>query len=443
LNQTERWKSKYASRTPSSRKLFERARKSIPGGVNYGLRYFDPYPPFMVRGKGCFIEDADGNSYLDFWVGHFALIMGHAYPKVVRAAVDQLRRGSHLGFEQEWEVLLAEQVEKMMPSIQLVRFTNSGTEANMYATRVARAYTKRQKVAKFEGSWHGGFDSLHKAVSYPFTEASSAGLPRETETQTIVLPFNDLEVASKTIRKERPAAVVLDLMPGAGGFIPAEKEFAKAIRESCDTAGSLLIVDEVITGFRTSPGGAQAIYRLKPDLTILGKIMGGGMLPAGGFGGRSDIMDLIDQMKYKQAHRRSFHGGTYSGNPLVARAGYTLLKELEDGSVQRRLNGLGDRMRKQLDEVFASNHIGAHTTGLSSVLGLHFMDKRPRSPKEAAEGNDRKMSAAFFYYMLANNLVYMGPDHVLLGLSASHTSKHVETFVDLAEKFAKEMRDQR
>ena len=397
----------------------------------------------MSRGKGCFVEDIDGNEYLDFWVGHFALIMGHAYPKVVRAGVDQLRKGSHLGFEQEWEVALAEQIKKMIPSIELIRFTNSGTEANMYATRVARAFTKRQKVAKFEGSWHGGFDSLHKAVSYPYNEASSAGLPRETETQTIVLPFNELDAASKTIRKERPAAVVLDALPGAGGFIPAEREFVRGIREACDDAGSLLILDEVISGFRTSPGGIQAIHGLKPDLTILGKIVGGSMLPAGAFGGRRDIMDMIDQLKHKEARTRSFHGGTYSGNPLVARAGYVLLKELEGGSVQRRLDGLGAKMRKMLDQVFESNGIPAHTTGISSVTGLHFMDRPPRSPKEAFEGNDKKTCAAMFYHMLGNGVIYMAPDHVLLGLSAAHTQKHVERFIGLAEGFAKELRAQK
>jgi len=438
----EKWISRYKKRTPKSRHLFERARKSIPGGVNYGLRYFPPHPPFIARGKGCYVQDIDGNEYLDFWVGHFALIMGHAYPKVVRAATSQLRDGSHLGFEQEWEVLLAEQIKKMIRSIELIRFTNSGTEANMYAARVARAYTRRQKIAKFEGGWHGGFDSLHKAVSFPFTQASSAGLPKETETQTIVLPYNDLDPASKTIKKERPAAVVLDAIPGAGGFIPADKEFVKGIREACDEAGSLLVLDEVISGFRTAPGGVQSLYHLKPDLTILGKIVGGGLLPAGAFGGRRDVMDMIDQFTHTKASTRSFHGGTYSGNPLVTRAGYTLLKELEDGSVQRRLDGLGERMRRKLDEVFASNGISAHTTGLSSLLCIHFMDDVPRSPREAFENEDRRVTEALFYYMLANDVIYMSPDQAHIGLSAAHTSKHIDRFVELAEGFSKEIQQQ-
>jgi glutamate-1-semialdehyde 2,1-aminomutase len=429
--------SQYARKTPGSKKLFERARKSIPGGVNYGIRYFRPYPLFVSRAKGCYVQDVDGNEYLDFWIGHFALIMGHAYPKVVRAATDQIGKGSHFGFEHEWEILLAEQIRKMMPSIQLVRFTNSGTEANMYAARVARAYTKRQKIAKFEGGWHGGFDSLHKAVSYPFSAASSAGLPKETETETVVLPYNDLEGASGKIRRERPAAVVLDAIPGAGGFIPAEKEFVKGIREACEQAGSLMVMDEVISGFRTAPGGVQSLYRVKPDITILGKIVGGGMFPAGAFGGRSDIMDMIDQLKHKEARSRSFHGGTYSGNPLVTRAGYTLLKELESGSVQRRLDGLAARMRKGLEEVFESNHLSACITGLSSVMCIHFMEGVPRSPKEAYEKNDRKSLEALFYYMLANGLIYMSPDQAHIGLSAAHTREHVNRFVELVDEFAK------
>ncbi len=396
----------------------------------------------MTKGKGCFVEDVDGNTYLDFWIGHLALIMGHAYPKVVRAAAEQLRNGSHLGFEQEWEVLLAEQVKKMMPSIQLIRFTNSGTEANMYAARVARAYTGRQSIAKFEGAWHGGFDGLHKAVSYPFDEASSAGLPRGTQALTVVLPFNDLEGAARAIRREKPAAVVLDTIPGPGGFIPAEKEFVKGVREACDATDSLLILDEVISGFRVGPGGAQALYGIRPDLTILGKIVGGGMFPAGAFGGRSEIMELIDQTKYKEAHRRSFHGGTYSGNPMVARAGYTLLQELEDGSVQNRLNALGEKMRSRLEQTFESNGVKAHVTGLSSMLGIQFMSKVPKSPRESFEEGDKQMTEALFYFMLASGIIYMSPGKAHVGLCNSHNRTHVERFVDLTEKFVKTMKKQ-
>lgn len=438
-DELEGWKSTYSRRTPKSRTLFERAKRSIPGGVNYGLRYFPPHPPFMIRGKGKVIRDIDDNEYLDFWMGHFALIMGHAYPPVVRASAEQLRDGSHLGFEQEWEVLLAEQIKKMVKSIELIRFTNSGTEANMYATRVARAFTNRQKVAKFEGSWHGGFDSLHKAVSFPFEEASSAGLPKETETQTLVLPFNDLDPASRAVKREKPAAVILDAFPGAGGFIPAEKEFVRGMREACDEAGSLLILDEVISGFRTAPGGIQSLYGVKPDLTIFGKIVGGSMLPAGAFGGRADVMDMIDQLKRSKASTRSFHGGTYSGNPLVARAGYTLLRELQDGAVQRRLDGLGDRMRRGLDDVFERGGIPARTTGISSVLGLHFMDSVPRSPREAFEKSDTRICEALFYFMLANNVIFMSRDHALLGVSAAHSAKDVDRFVALTEQFTRAM----
>ena len=391
----------------------------------------------MTKGNGCFLEDVDGNSYLDFWIGHLALIMGHAYPKVVRAATEQLRNGSHLGFEQEWEILLAEQVKKMMPSIQLIRFTNSGTEANMYAARVARAYTGRQHIAKFEGAWHGGFDGLHKAVSYPFNEASSSGLPRDTLALTLVLPFNDLEGAGRVIKREKPAAVFLDTIPGPGGFIPAEKEFVKGIREACDATDTLLILDEVISGFRVGPGGAQAFYGIKPDLTILGKIVGGSMFPAGAFGGRREVMELIDQTKYKEAHKRSFHGGTYSGNPLVARAGYTLLRELESGSVQNRLNALGDKMRNLLRQVFDSNDFEAHVTGRSSLLGIQFMNKVPKSARESFEHGDKKITEALFYFMLANGIIYMSPGKANLGLCASHNETHVRRFVDLTEKFVK------
>lgn len=430
-------------RTPRSRELFERAARSLPGGVNYYTRYFDPYPPFIRRGEGCSVWDIDGNEYIDFWIGHYALIMGHGYREVIEAAAQQIAEGAHLGYEHEWEVRLAEQVKRMVPSVEMIRFTNSGTEANMYAARVARAYTGRRLIAKFEGVWHGGYDGLHKAVTYPYDQPSTSGLPEDVASLTLVLPFNDLEGACRIIRRESPAAVFIDPIPSSGGFVVAEREFMKGLREVCDEVGSLLVMDEVITGFRVSPGGAQELYGVRPDITVFGKIIGGGMFPIGAFGGRSDVMERIDHRRFREPRHRSFHGGTYSGNPLSTRAGYTLLRRLEDGEVHRSLNRLADKMRAALQDSFERGGITAHITGISSLLGVHFSDHPPTSPRDAHEHDDKDTTLDFFYYMLANGVLYTTPLNAHFGLSAAHGDRHIDMVAGIAEEFAKELRSRR
>ena len=439
----EKWIAKYVEKTPRSRELYEKATRLLPGGVNYYTRHFDPYPPFINKGRGCLVWDIDGNEYIDFWVGHYALIMGHGYLDVIEEASRQLMEGAHLGYEHEWEIKLAEQIRRMVPSVEMTRFTNSGTEANMYAARVARAYTGRKSIAKFEGVWHGGYDGLHKAVTYPYDRPPTAGLPEELVSLTLILPFNDLEATRRIIKREKPAAVFIDPVPSSGGFVVAEREFVRGLREVCDESGSLLVMDEVITGFRIGPGGAQELYGIDPDLTVFGKIVGGGMFPIGAFGGRSDIMEQIDHRRFRETHLRAFHGGTYSGNPLSTRAGYTILKRLEDGEVHRRLNRLGDRMRALLQDAFESGGIAAHVTGTSSLLGIHFSDHPPISPRDAHEHDDKNLALDFFYYMISKGVIYTTPLNTRIGLSASHDERHIDMIATLAEDFAKEIRSRR
>ncbi|MBS7646519.1 aminotransferase class III-fold pyridoxal phosphate-dependent enzyme [Candidatus Bathyarchaeota archaeon] len=260
-------------KTPKSRILYERARKVLPAGVSYAIRHFDPYPFYVARAKGGKLYDVDGNEYVDFWLGHTTHILGHSPPAVIKAVREQLEKGIHYGTAHELEIALAEQVTKMMPSAEMVRFTNSGTEANMYAVRLARAYTGRVKIAKFEGGWHGGYDALHKAVKPPYDLPESAGLTLGALDDTLVLPFNDIEGVKERLKgvEDKVAAVIIEPVLGAGGAIPVEKEFLRELREFCDQHGILLIVDEVITGFRLAPGGVQQYFGVRPDLTVLGK----------------------------------------------------------------------------------------------------------------------------------------------------------------------------
>jgi glutamate-1-semialdehyde 2,1-aminomutase len=433
----------YIKRTPNSKKLYDEALKYLPAGVSYAIRHFEPYPFYVLKGKGNKVWDVDGNEYTDYWMGHGAILMGHAYTPVIQAAKEQLELGTHLGFANEWEVKHAKQICKMIPSAQMVRPTNSGTEANMYAIRLARAYTKRKKIVKFEGHWHGGYDALHKGINYPYETLPSAGLHPELLNDTVVVPFNYIEKVKNKIKgfEKDIACFIIEPVATGGGVIPADREFLKALRELCDQIGSLLIFDEVVTGFRLAPGGAQEFYNVKPDLTVLGKIVGGSIFPAGAFCGRSDIMEKIDHLIYKEPSLRSFHGGTYTGNPLVSRAGYTLLSELDEkrDSIYPYLNKLGEKMKKRLSEIFEKDQL-AHVTQIASLFGIHFTKQRPSDVATAQKTKDVELTKKFHAFMLANSIIFLSPDTIHCMLSYAHTENDIETFASLTEDFVKRTR---
>ena len=280
---------RYASEAPKSRRLYERACRVLPAGVSYIIRYFEPYPFYTMKAKGSKLFDVDGNEYIDFWMGHCSLILGHSPSNAMKKVKQQIENGTQYGTSHELEIALAEQVVKMIPSAETVRFTNSGTEAIMYGIRLARTYTGREKIAKFEGGWHGGYDALHVAVKPPLDVPESGGLTSGVLKDTVVLPFNDIEEVKRRVKDEELAAIIVEPVLGAGGGIPAEREFLRELRELCSEKGTLLIFDEVITGFRLSPGGAQQYYGVLPDITVLGKILGGGF-PVGAIAGGREIM---------------------------------------------------------------------------------------------------------------------------------------------------------
>ncbi len=422
----------YISKTPTSRTLYNRAKMVLPAGVTYGIRYFEPYPFFVAKARGSKLWDVDGNEYIDFWLGHTALILGHSPREVVKAVQKQLENGTLYGVSHELEVTLAEQVAKMVPSAEMVRFTNSGTEANMYATRLARAFTGRNTIAKFEGGWHGGYDALHIGVKQPFDLPESAGLTRGALQDTILLPFNDLEGVEKELRNEHPASIVVEPMLGAGGGIPAEKEFLRGLREFCDKSDILLIFDEVITGFRLAPGGGQEYYGVKPDITVLGKILGGGF-PIGAFCGSRKIMKRLDITTYKRPHY-SFHGGTFSGNPITMTAGLATLKILEDGKVTTRLNRLGDKIRTTIQQVFDKHGIDVQMVGAGSIFNTHFAKEPIRDAFAAFRADKKKL---FDYNMaLMTNGVFFLPTHAQ-ALSTAHSKADIEKLFNETEAFAR------
>ena len=409
----------------------------MPAGVSYAIRYFEPHPFYTARARGSKLYDVDGNEYIDFWLGHTALILGHSPPAVVKAVKKQLENGTHYGTAHELEIALAEQVTKMIPSAEMVRFTNSGTEANMYAVRLARAYTGRSKIAKFEGGWHGGYDALHIAVKPPYEVPESAGLTTGALQDTVVLPFNNLEGVKERLKgiEDKVAAIIIEPVLGAGGAIPAEKGFLKGLREHCDKHGILLIVDEVITGFRLAPGGVQQYFGVKPDITVLGKILGGGF-PIGAFCGPSEIMEKIDHTRY-QRPQYSFHGGTFTANPITMTAGLTTLKILEDGRLINRLNRLGDKIREQLTDIFEENGVDVKVTGAGSLFNVHFTKEEVKEPTAVFRA-DRKRLAEYNLRLIANGVFFL-PGHNG-ALSTAHTKADIEKLFSETEKFAKSLK---
>jgi glutamate-1-semialdehyde 2,1-aminomutase len=424
--------SSYVSKTPNSRILYERAKSVLPAGVSYGVRYFEPYPFYTAKAKGSKLYDVDGNEYVDFWLGHTALILGHAHSAVTSAVMDQVQKGTHYGTCHELEIKLAEQVVKMVPNARMIRFTNSGTEANMYATRLARAYSGRAKVAKFEGGWHGGYDALHVGVKYPFDLPESAGLTVGATQDTITLPYNDLEGVRERLKGEEVAAVIIEPVLGAGGGVPAERDFLQGLREYCSERNTLLIFDEVITGFRLAPGGAQQYYGVNADIVVLGKILGGGFT-IGAFCGPVEIMERLDSVEYQRPYY-SFHGGTFAANPVTMTAGLATLKLLEDGKLIESLNMSGARVRKGLLDIFETCGLDVQLTGAGSIFNTHFTKERVNDAT-AVFAADRKKLVDYSLALIANGL-FLLPTHNGV-LSSEHSEEDIGKLFEETEKYAR------
>lgn len=424
--------STYMTKTPKSKKLYERAKRVLPAGVSYFLRYFEPYPFYTAKAKGSKLYDVDGNVYVDFWMGHYAHILGHSPPQIVKAVREQIENGTHYGTCHELEVALAEQVVGMVPNIELVRFSNSGTEAIMYAVRLARTFTGKEKIVKFEGGWHGGYDGLHTAVKHPFNLPESSGITYGALKDTLVAPYNDLEGTRQKIEKENVAAVVIEPVMGSGGCIPAEPEFLKGLKEICQRKGALLIFDEIITGFRLAPGGAQEYFGVNADLVVFGKILGGGF-PIGAFAGRREFMEYLNPLIYERP-KFSFHGGTFCGNPVTMTAGLVMLKTLEDGNIIKRLNKTGEKLRKELTDIFERENIDVQVTGTSSLFHTHFMKEKVKDANAAYRANRQRLQE--YHEFLIRNGVFFLPTKSG-AISNAHTTEDINKLLTETTNYAK------
>ena len=416
-----------------SNRLFARAKRVIPGGVNSPVRAFGAVggnPPFIQRARGARVEDADGQVYIDYVMSWGPLIHGHAPRELTRALAVAAKSGTSFGAPTAVEVELAGLVCRLVPSIERVRFVNSGTEATMSALRVARGATGRDKVVKFAGCYHGHADSfLVQAGSGATTLGvpTSPGVSKATASDTLIAGYNDLESVKKRFRECRReiAAIIVEPIAGNMGVVPPAAGFLEGLRALADRHGSLLIFDEVISGFRVGTGGAQARYGVLPDLTCLGKIIGGG-LPVGAYGGRADLMDQVSPSG------PVYQAGTLSGNPLAMTAGVWALKNLS-AALYRRLSTRGAELVVGLGDAARAAGVPLQVNGVGSVLTPFFVD-RSVTDYESATAADSESYATFFHSMLAQG-VYPPPSQFEgWFLSAAHTERDVTRTIRAARK---------
>jgi glutamate-1-semialdehyde 2,1-aminomutase len=408
-----------------SQQLYRRARQVIPGGVNSPVRNYSPYPLFIALATGSKFKTVDGQEYLDYCMAYGALIDGHARAEVIEAVEKAVKRGSIYGQPTEMEVELAELITSIIPSIEMVRLVNSGTEAMMHAIRLARAFTGKKKLLKFEGGFHGSHDSVLVKAGSGATllgSPSSEGVPSETAQNTLVTRFNDDQLTSKIIHdhSDELAAVIIEPMLGNIGPVLPKPGFLENLKKVAAENDVLLIFDEVITGFRLSLGGAQEYYKVRPDLTVLGKILGGG-LPLSAFGGRREIMEKLAPLG------AVYQAGTYSGNPVSVSASLATLQSLKKraGQLYPRLDRMGESLRRGISDHLESTRSSGQINGAGSMFQLFFTD-RPVTDYHSAKSANLSRYDKYFHSLLASRVFVPPSQFETCFLSTAHTDDEIQ-----------------
>jgi len=426
-----------------SKELFAKARNLIPGGVNSPVRAGKAVgvdPPFIARAEGCFLWDVDGNRYIDYVCSWGPMILGHAHPEVVEALQERLPRGTSYGAPTELEVEMAQTIVDMVPSIEMVRMVNSGTEATMSAIRLARGFTGRENIVKFEGCYHGHADSLLVSAGSgvaTFGIPGCPGVPADLAGHTLSLAFNNLGAFEETMNRlgSEIAAVIVEPIPGNMGVVVPDEAFLSGLREITRNHGAVLIFDEVISGFRVSPGGAQGLYGIMPDLTCLGKIIGGG-LPVGAYGGKREIMESM------APEGEIYQAGTLSGNPLAMAAGLATLKALQKSHLYQELEEKSQQLFSGLKEAGTSAGFDVVVNRVGS-MGSLFFAKVPIRDFASAKTSDGQVFRAFYASML-NQGIYLAPSPFEAWfVSTAHDEESVGKTIDCAAKSLNSLRRNR
>jgi len=426
-----------------SKELYKKATKLIPGGASSSLRgypFYSPHPVFIDRGKGSKVYDVDGNEYIDYLCAFGAIILGHCHPKVTEAVKQQLKKGTMFGTAHELEVKVAEKIKRMVPRVEMVRFACSGTEATMTTLRIARGYTGKDKIIKFEGHYHGHHDYV--LISYqpapsdcgsrisPNKIPVSPGIPEPVLQTMIVLPWNDLDLVEKVVKRkgDEIAGIITEPIMGNGGMIFPEKGYLKGLREICDENDMVLIFDEVWSGFRVAKGGAAEYFGVEPDLHTFAKAMANGY-PIAAFGGKKEIMENVGAGKI-------FHGGTYTANPLSLAATYATLTELDNEEKWKEFYRLGNKLVKGLQEAAESAGQDVYIPGFAGFYNLFFTNKTEfKDWRDVAQNIDEKKYEKWVWEMYKRGIYHSTPDTFeRVNLTMSHTEEDIEKTIQAAEE---------
>ncbi|MCH9010014.1 MAG: aspartate aminotransferase family protein [Chloroflexi bacterium] len=429
--QLQREIDRFVANTPKSKELQAEASKYLPGGSTRGTAFFEPYPAFADHGEGRYVYDVDGNRYLDFMINATSLVMGHAHPEIVQALQEQAAKGTAFSGPTESQIRLSKILCDRVPSVDTIRFTNSGTEGTLMAIRTARAFTGRHKIAKFEGGYHGSHEYVTVSVHPPASKLDPngptpipehAGQPPSVSEDVLVMPFNDLEACERVIRDNQKdlACVIMEPVVSSFGYLPADVPFLKGIRRITSELDILLIFDEV-QSFRVGPGGAQEQLGVIPDMTTFGKIIGGGT-PVGAWGGRRDVMALLDP----NGGADVAHAGTFNANPMTMVAGEVVMNNLTP-DVYERMNALGEMLRQKLRAVFDELEVTAQVTGIGSLFGIHFTDKEIVDYRSVVH-NDQQMHKGLFTGMLNEGILLQTGGGGAMNMLT--TEDDVDTLVD-------------
>lgn len=445
----EELKEEYATKNPSSKKAFDNACSDIPGGITANVKFFAPFPLFMKEGHGAWLTDLDDHKYVDYVLSYGPLILGHERKEVLDSIQDYFtKHGTMLyGTPHELEDIFAKKIKEHFPSIEMLRYTNSGTEATLLCIRTAFAYTGKYKLAKFEGHYHGGYNEVLVSVNpdvskagdptHPTPLPESKGISDRMLDDTIVLPFNDLEACTEILTKHQDEVAAIIMEPLFGGTIPATKEFMTGIRALTKKLGILMIMDEVKTGFRITLGGAQQYYDVMPDLTALGKVIGAGF-PVGIVGGRKDIMsmaapqgsDILDNSNTRSAADILYHSGTYNGHPMILNAGLTTIGILEhefDGLLKRT-----ERLKNGIRDIYAAHGIHILTPGLGSMFNIAVTELSDIKTYRDLQKSDFALRKKLDYALLLEG-IYNKPCN-RYNMCTAHTDEVIDFTLEAYEK---------
>ncbi|MDH3766474.1 MAG: aminotransferase class III-fold pyridoxal phosphate-dependent enzyme [Nitrosopumilus sp.] len=427
------YQSEYIRKTKTSAKIFAKSLKLHVNGVSHNIRFYEPYPFVVKSSSGKNLVDVDNNKYTDYWMGHWSLILGHSPKNIKESLKKQIEKSWMYGTVNEQTIKLSELISKAVPVAEKIRYVTSGTEATMYAVRLARSVTGKKVIAKIDGGWHGYTSDLLKSVNWPFTESESSGVVNEEEI--ISIPYNNLEESLRILKKyaKNLAGVIIEPVLGGGGCIPATREYLQGIQEFIHNNKSLFILDEIVTGFRFRYGCLYPTMKLDPDIVTLGKIVGGGMA-IGVMCGKKEIMEHADTTGKKKSERSYVGGGTFSANPISMTSGYSTLNYLKSKkSIYSKINLLGEYARKEIEKTFDGR---VAVTGKGSLFMTHFLKENITKITNSSDVAkcDSQMLQKYHFKMIVNDGIFFLPGK-LGAISDSHTKEDIKKIVKASENF--------